>query len=145
MFGSCCHADDQVDHFDNHSLAQCRVNGKLHVYNPLTYKTRICFAVKQTQMESIRKKQIYTFNSIPACISKFECSPTSTKCMYSEIMVPFPDKCLCSGERTTKQGITSAKHFQPKKCALPTYLIIVADVADAVSVNFFGRCKFLQI
>ena len=25
------------------------------------------------------------------------------------------------------------------------YLIIVADVADAVSVNFSGRCKFLQI
>jgi len=23
------------------------------------------------------------------------------------------------------------------------YLIIVADAADAVSVNFFGRCKFL--
>ena len=26
-----------------------------------------------------------------------------------------------------------------------TYLIIVADVADAVSVIFSGRCKFLQI
>ena len=26
-----------------------------------------------------------------------------------------------------------------------TYLIIVADAADAVSVNFSGRCKFLQI
>ena len=26
-----------------------------------------------------------------------------------------------------------------------TYLIIVADAADAVSVNFFGRCKFVQI
>ena len=25
------------------------------------------------------------------------------------------------------------------------YLIIVADAADAVSVSFFGRCKFLQI
>ena len=25
------------------------------------------------------------------------------------------------------------------------YQIIVADAADAVSVNFFGRCKFLQI
>ena len=25
------------------------------------------------------------------------------------------------------------------------YLIIVTDAADAVSVNFFGRCKFLQI
>ena len=25
------------------------------------------------------------------------------------------------------------------------YLIIVADAADAVSVNFSGRCKFLQI
>ena len=28
---------------------------------------------------------------------------------------------------------------------LCTYQIIVADAADAVSVNFFGRCKFLQI
>ena len=28
---------------------------------------------------------------------------------------------------------------------LRAYLIIVADAADAVSVNFFGRCKFLQI
>ena len=26
-----------------------------------------------------------------------------------------------------------------------TYLIIVADAADAVSVNFSDRCKFLQI
>ena len=26
-----------------------------------------------------------------------------------------------------------------------TYQIIVADAADAVSVNFSGRCKFLQI
>ena len=26
-----------------------------------------------------------------------------------------------------------------------SYLIIVADAADAVSVNFSGRCKFLQI
>ena len=31
-------------------------------------------------------------------------------------------------------------------CLYPgSYLIIVADAADAVSVNFFGRCKFLQI
>ena len=26
-----------------------------------------------------------------------------------------------------------------------TYLIIVTDATDGVSVNFFGRCKFLQI
>ena len=26
-----------------------------------------------------------------------------------------------------------------------TYLIIVTDAADAVSVNFSGQCKFLQI
>ena len=26
-----------------------------------------------------------------------------------------------------------------------SYLIIVTDATDAVSVNFFGRCKFLQI
>ena len=29
--------------------------------------------------------------------------------------------------------------------SLYAYLIIVADAADAVSVNFSGRCKFLQI
>ena len=28
---------------------------------------------------------------------------------------------------------------------LGTYLIIVTDATDAVSVNFSGRCKFLQI
>ena len=28
---------------------------------------------------------------------------------------------------------------------LITYLIIVTDATDGVSVNFFGRCKFLQI
>ena len=28
---------------------------------------------------------------------------------------------------------------------IETYLIIVTDAADAVSVNFFGRFKFLQI
>ena len=36
----------------------------------------------------------------------------------------------------------------PVGCALYplfSYQIIVADAADAVSVNFFGRCKFLQI
>ena len=32
-----------------------------------------------------------------------------------------------------------------KELLPPTYLIIVADAADAVSVNFSGRCKFLQI
>ena len=29
--------------------------------------------------------------------------------------------------------------------SMMTYLIIVADAADAVSVNFSGQCKFLQI
>ena len=38
----------------------------------------------------------------------------------------------------------------PRRGALRTpgpgaYQIIVADAADAVSVNFSGRCKFLQI
>ena len=60
------------------------------------------------------------------------------------------------GSWTTKQSTTvqcevtldivnNAKSDVPsvsKKCA---YLIIVADAADAVSVNFSGRCKFLQI
>ena len=39
--------------------------------------------------------------------------------------------------------------FDKKECenqaASEAYLIIVADAADAVSVNFSGRCKFLQI
>ena len=30
-------------------------------------------------------------------------------------------------------------------CVGHSYLIIVADAADGVSVNFSGRCKFLQI
>ena len=31
------------------------------------------------------------------------------------------------------------------KARKTAYLIIVTDATDAVSVNFFGRCKFLQI
>ena len=31
------------------------------------------------------------------------------------------------------------------KVTMSPYQIIVADAADAVSVNFSGRCKFLQI
>ena len=30
------------------------------------------------------------------------------------------------------------------KTAIPSYQIIVADAADAVSVNFSGRCKFFS-
>ena len=39
-------------------------------------------------------------------------------------------------------------YFRPSKVSFSTifaYQIIVADAADAVSVNFSGRCKFLQI
>ena len=36
-------------------------------------------------------------------------------------------------------GLIAVQYF------LDAYLIIVTDAADAVSVNFFGRCKFLQI
>ena len=32
-----------------------------------------------------------------------------------------------------------------EKVSGQSYQIIVADAADAVSVNFSGRCKFLQI
>ena len=32
-----------------------------------------------------------------------------------------------------------------RMCNVTTYLIIVADAADTVSVNFSGRCKFFQI
>ena len=35
--------------------------------------------------------------------------------------------------------------FTPGLSTCKAYLIIVADAADAVSVNFSGRCKFLQI
>ena len=34
---------------------------------------------------------------------------------------------------------------QKQTCIYSTYLIIVTDAADAVSVNFSGWCKFLQI
>ena len=37
------------------------------------------------------------------------------------------------------------KMMSQKKNTFITYQIIVADAADAVSVNFSGRCKFLQI
>ena len=33
----------------------------------------------------------------------------------------------------------------PINSQMYTYLIIVTDATDAVSVNFSGRCKFLQI
>ena len=50
------------------------------------------------------------------------------------IIDAFPDKIMgvifCVAKKDTKGG---------------AYLIIVADAADAVSVNFSGRCKFLQI
>ena len=42
----------------------------------------------------------------------------------------------------------SARAITGRRCShkgLGAYLIIVADAADAVSVNFFGRCKFLGI
>ena len=35
--------------------------------------------------------------------------------------------------------------FKGPKMGGKAFLIIVADAADAVSVNFSGRCKFLQI
>ena len=39
-------------------------------------------------------------------------------------------------------GNTKRKNIQSD---IQPYQIIVADAADAVSVNFSGRCKFLQI
>ena len=39
---------------------------------------------------------------------------------------------------TMRVKLVSSHHEDP-------YQIIVADAADAVSVNFSGRCKFLQI
>ena len=43
-------------------------------------------------------------------------------------------------ERITLYNLFHIEH----KMFLP-YLIIVADAADAVSVNFSGRCNFFQI
>ena len=44
-------------------------------------------------------------------------------------------------------GMHSSPILVPTQPPQPemAYLIIVADAADAVSVNFSGRCKFLQI
>ena len=56
-----------------------------------------------------------------------------------------------SGERskprlTNTAGTLEGNMLQRKhKERLAAYQIIVADAADAVSVNFSGRCKFLQI
>ena len=40
---------------------------------------------------------------------------------------------------------TSGKEYHSQAGSTTTYLIIVTDATDAVSVNFSGRCKFLQI
>ena len=48
------------------------------------------------------------------------------------------------GQAVTSTHIKSAAP-DDTICIAQTYQIIVADAADAVSVNFFGRCKFLQI
>ena len=41
--------------------------------------------------------------------------------------------------------LESSKSAWLSQNAKRPYQIIVADAADAVSVNFSGRCKFLQI
>ena len=41
--------------------------------------------------------------------------------------------------------VTQAQSTTQNNTHRHTYLIIVADAADAVSVNFSGWCKFLQI
>ena len=61
----------------------------------------------------------------------------------------------CNKFQTEKQEIrillTKIKHItklhgqKTETTYSGAYLIIVADAADAVSVNFSGRCKFLQI
>ena len=50
-----------------------------------------------------------------------------------------PDLKLMTGKT---DGKTDGKAGRVR---LDSYQIIVADAADAVSVNFSGRCKFLQI
>ena len=54
--------------------------------------------------------------------------------------------CAChnTGKLEMYANFLRYSGLQSYKWSLP-YLIIVADAADAVSVNFSGRCKFLQI
>ena len=71
-------------------------------------------------------------------------------CTEKEVKNDEKSKCLtCSSQ---KRKVTAV--LQKFSCLFnvpmifsntATYLIIVTDAADAVSVNFSGRCKFLQI
>ena len=57
----------------------------------------------------------------------------------------------CGGKQNIAKGTKDLRvesFYQTKarsKLNAFAYLIIVTDATDAVSVNFFGRCKFLQI
>ena len=53
-------------------------------------------------------------------------------------------KCT-SGASFARSSKLGSPTWVPPTSDPSAYLIIVADAADAVSVNFFGRCKFLQI
>ena len=53
-----------------------------------------------------------------------------------------------SSSCAVREGLNGKKTFSFGHCPNDgggAYQIIVADAADAVSVNFSGRCKFLQI
>ena len=63
--------------------------------------------------------------------------------MFWPIMVAFTvDKTL---NWVPRVGIFSHTWRDQVEEGELTYQIIVANAADAVSVNFSGRCKFLQI
>ena len=51
-------------------------------------------------------------------------------------------KTLCGLPHLFRERFGAKAAFQVWEV---TYLIIVADAADSVSVNFSNRCKFLQI
>ena len=52
---------------------------------------------------------------------------------------------MCDFNALRLQVTTETKGFVIVSLSVGAYQIIVADAADAVSVNFSGRCKFLQI
>ena len=55
-------------------------------------------------------------------------------------------RCFFGGGAAFSLKFITLLHIcEPKGNGDGAYLIIVADAADAVSVNFSGRCKFLQI
>ena len=65
----------------------------------------------------------------------------------AHLLPPLLDKwcsdVVAKQTRLTDKALVMCQRNKDTSCL--AYLIIVTDAADAVSVNFFGRCKFLQI